>query len=69
MVAMVVRTILSRKQVPGNYTQLSVAMYLRSLGIRAQEAGRIVSMPLDIPSFAADATAAGGRKSLFRTAQ
>jgi AcrR family transcriptional regulator len=69
MVAMVVRTILSRKQVPANYTQLSVAMYLRSLGIRAQEAGRIVSMPLDIPSFAANATAAGGRRSLFRSAQ
>jgi hypothetical protein len=65
MVAMVVRTILSKKHVPANYTQISVAMYLRSLGIRAQEAERIASMPLDIPSFSVDATPSGGRKPLF----
>jgi hypothetical protein len=40
-------------------------MYLRSLGIRAQEAERIASMPLDIPSFSVDATPSGGRKPLF----
>jgi len=49
MVAMVVRTILGRKHVPTNYTQVTLAMYLRSLGIQAREATRIASMPLRIP--------------------
>jgi hypothetical protein len=45
----VVRTILSKRHVPTNYTQITVAMYLRSLGIRTREATRIASMPLEIP--------------------
>ena len=49
MVAMVVRTILGKRRVPQDYTQIAVAMYLRSLGIRAQEAAHLASMPLDIP--------------------
>jgi AcrR family transcriptional regulator len=55
MVAMVVRTILGKRRVPQNYTQIAVAMYLRSLGIRAQEAERLASMPLDIPALREDA--------------
>jgi hypothetical protein len=49
MVAMVVRTILGNKHVPANYAQITVAMYLRSLGIQAGEAARIASMPLKVP--------------------
>jgi hypothetical protein len=49
MVAMVVRTILGKRHVPTNYTQVTVAMYLRSLGIQAREATRIASMPLKVP--------------------
>ena len=55
MVAMVVRTILNRRRVPKDYTQIAVAMYLRSLGVRAQEAARIASRPLEIPSLPVDA--------------
>jgi hypothetical protein len=49
MIAMVVRTILGKRHVPANYTQMTVAMYLRCLGIRAREAIRIASMPLKGP--------------------
>jgi len=54
MVAMVVSTILSKRHVPANYTQITVAMYLRSLGIQAREATRIASMPLEIPGGTVD---------------
>jgi AcrR family transcriptional regulator len=49
MVAMVVRTILGKRHVPANYTQITVAMYLRSLGLLPREAMRIASMPLKFP--------------------
>ena len=52
---MVVRTILGKRRVPQNYTQIAVTMYLRSLGIRAREAARLASMPLDIPGPREDA--------------
>jgi hypothetical protein len=51
---MVVRTILGKKHVPPNYTQVTLAMYLRSLGIQAREATRIATMPLKIPGDSVD---------------
>ena len=55
MVAMVVRTILSKRQVPVNYPQIAVGMYLRVLGLGDREAQRIAAMPLAIPGFPQDA--------------
>ena len=55
MVAMVVRTILGKRRVPTNYTQVTLAMYLRGLGIQSREAARIASMPLKIPGDAVGA--------------
>jgi AcrR family transcriptional regulator len=69
MVAMVVRTILSKRHVPTNYTQITVAMYLRSLGIRAREATRIASMPLEIPGDTVDFVLSAIRRKQRRARQ
>jgi len=62
MVAMVVRTILGKRHVPPNYAQVTLAMYLRSLGIQAREATRIATMPLKIPGDAVDTVLSVSRR-------
>ena len=66
MVAMVVRTILGKKHVPANYTQVTIAMYLRSLGIQAREATRIATMPLKIPGDPVDTVLSATRRKQRR---
>jgi len=66
MVAMVVRTILGKKHVPANYTQVTLAMYLRSLGIQAREATRIASMPLKTPGDPVDTVLSATRRKQRR---
>jgi len=47
MAAMVIRSILA-KRVPAGYARTAVAMFMRSLGIDANEARRIAAMPLPL---------------------
>jgi AcrR family transcriptional regulator len=47
MAAMVIRSILA-KRVPAHYSRTAAAMFMRSLGIGAEEARRIAAMPLPL---------------------